>query len=276
MIKRRIFTYLIYIIASFIAFVVLFPILWMVLTSFKTSTEIYAFPIIYFPLHLTLSHYISALSEGNFLIYLKNSVIISFGSVIMALFVSIMPAYALSKFKFPGRNFLFFTVLLLEFLPQASFIVPMFRLIKALGLINTYVGVMISYLPFITPVQIVLLIGFFENIPESIEEAAKIDGCSYMAVFSKIVLPISISSITAVGVYSFFFSWSELMFAMSFLTQQDKQTIPVFLSFLVGQFGINWGELFAISTLSILPAILIFAFLQKFFVSGLTAGAIKE
>jgi ABC-type glycerol-3-phosphate transport system permease component len=248
----------------------------MVLTSFKTSTEIYAFPIIYFPLHLTLSHYISALSEGNFLIYLKNSVIISFGSVIMALFVSIMPAYALSKFKFPGRNFLFFTVLLLEFLPQASFIVPMFRLIKALGLINTYVGVMISYLPFITPVQIVLLIGFFENIPESIEEAAKIDGCSYMAVFSKIVLPISISSITAVGVYSFFFSWSELMFAMSFLTQQDKQTIPVFLSFLVGQFGINWGELFAISTLSILPAILIFAFLQKFFVSGLTAGAIKE
>ncbi|MEM0054331.1 MAG: carbohydrate ABC transporter permease [Nitrososphaeria archaeon] len=274
--KHRLFTCFIYIIASFIAFIVLFPILWMVLTSFKTTNEIYAFPIIYFPTHFTIKHYISALSQGNFLAYFLNSSIIALGSVIISLFFSVLPAYSLYKFKFPGKNTLLLTILMLEFLPQASFVVPMFRFIKTIHLINNYFGVMISYLPFIVPIQIILLMGFFEQIPESLEEAAEIDGSSHLNTFLKIILPISISSITAVGVYSFFFSWSELMFAMSFLTQQNKQTIPVFLSFLVGQFGINWGQLFAISTLSILPAIIMFAFLQRLFMAGLTAGSIKE
>ncbi|MEM3503788.1 MAG: carbohydrate ABC transporter permease [Nitrososphaeria archaeon] len=205
-----------------------------------------------------------------------NSSIIALGSVIISLFFSVLPAYSLYKFKFPGKNTLLLTILMLEFLPQASFVVPMFRFIKTIHLINNYFGVMISYLPFIVPIQIILLMGFFEQIPESLEEAAEIDGSSHLNTFLKIILPISISSITAVGVYSFFFSWSELMFAMSFLTQQNKQTIPVFLSFLVGQFGINWGQLFAISTLSILPAIIMFAFLQRLFMAGLTAGSIKE
>ncbi|MGC8622152.1 MAG: carbohydrate ABC transporter permease [Caldisphaera sp.] len=205
-----------------------------------------------------------------------NSIIIAGGSSLISLIISILPAYSLYKFKFPGKNLIFLIVLMLEFLPQAAFVVPMFQFIKTIHLVDNYFGVMISYLPFIVPVQMILLMGFFEKIPESLEEAAEIDGASYLNIFLKIIIPISIPSITSVGIYSFFFSWSELMFAMSFLTQQNKQTIPVFLSFLVGQFGINWGQLFAISTLSILPAIIMFAFLQRFFVSGLTAGAIKE
>lgn len=274
--KRKLRTYIVYIVASILSFIVLFPILWMVVTSLKTTPEIYAFPVIYFPKQITLEHYYSALSEGNFLMYLRNSAIISSGSVILSLIVSILPAYALARFKFPGRSFILATVLLLELLPQVSFVVPMFQLLKTIQLVNSYIGVMISYLPFVTPIQIMLLLGFFAEIPKSIEEAAVMDGSSYMTTFTKIVLPISVPSIVSVGIYSFFFSWNELMFAMSFLTQQNKQTIPVFLSFLVGEFGINWGQLFAAATLATLPALIIFVFLQRFFMTGLIAGAVKE
>lgn len=274
--KRKSQIYIVYIVASILSFIVLFPILWMVITSLKTTPEIYAFPVVYFPQKITLEHYHSALSEGNFLMYLRNSVIISGSSVILSLIVSILPAYALARFKFAGKNFILATVLLLVLLPQVSFVVPMFQFLKTLRLVNSYIGVVISYLPFVTPIQIMLLLGFFAEIPKSIEEAAVVDGSSYMTTFIKIVLPVSVPSIISVGIYSFFFSWNELMFAMSFLTQQNKQTIPVFLSFLVGEFGINWGQLFAAATLATLPTLVIFVFLQRFFVTGLVAGAVKD
>lgn len=274
--KRKLQVYIVYIVASILSFIVLFPILWMVITSLKTTPEIYAFPMVYFPKQVTLEHYHSALSEGNFLMYLKNSIIISSSSVILSLIVSILPAYALARFKFPGKSFILATVLLLVLLPQVSFVVPMFQFLRTVRLVNSYIGVVISYLPFVTPIQIMLLLGFFAEIPKSIEEAAVIDGSSYMTTFMKIVLPISMPSIVSVGIYSFFFSWNELMFSMSFLTQQNKQTIPVFLSFLVGEFGINWGQLFAAATLATLPALVIFVFLQRFFMAGLVAGAVKD
>ncbi len=274
--RRKVYMVITYIAASLLALIIMFPMLWMVLTSLKTTPEIYAFPVVYFPKHLTLEHYRSSLAEGNFVLYLKNSAVIAIIAVSLSLAISILPAYALARFKFRGKFFIDVTVMLLVLLPQVSFVVPMFRFLRTIHLVNSFIGVAVSYLPFITPIQIMLLKGFFLDIPESIEEAAAIDGSSYFTTLVRIVFPLSIPGILSIGIYSLFFSWNELMFAMSFLTQQDKQTIPVFLSFLIGEYGINWGQLFAAATLATLPSIIIFIFLQRFFISGLVAGAIKE
>jgi len=145
-----------------------------------------------------------------------------------------------------------------------------------IGLLNSFTGLSLSYLPFITPVMVMFLRGYFANIPKTLEEAAIIDGCSRAGAFFRIIFPISLPGIFSAFIYAFLTAWGELMFAMSFLTDPDKQTIPVFLSLFIGQYQTRWGPLFAGSILATLPTLILFAFLQRYFVSGLTAGALKE
>ncbi|HQQ56062.1 MAG TPA: carbohydrate ABC transporter permease, partial [Mesotoga sp.] len=139
-----------------------------------------------------------------------------------------------------------------------------------------YTGLILSYLPFTTPISIVFMRTFFLSIPKSLEEAARIDGCNFGQAFRKVILPITIPGIAAVGIYAFLFSWSELLYSMSILTSKAKQTIPTFLQLFVGQYQTRWGPLFAGSILATLPPLIIFMILQKFFIAGLVSGSVKE
>ncbi|MBE3597608.1 MAG: carbohydrate ABC transporter permease [Limnochordaceae bacterium] len=256
------------------AIVIAFPFVWLVLTALKPYSEIYAYPLLYVPRQVTFEHFQYVLGL-NFPRYFANSVIIGSGTALATVAVAMLPAYATTRFRFPGRHGLLLSILISQMFPQIVFVVPLLLTLRRLDLMNTYLGVIVSYLPFTTPIAVWLTRNFFAEVPQEIEEAAAIDGYSRMQAFFKVVLPLTLPGIASVGIYAFLWSWSELMFALSFLTSSDMQTVPVFLTLFVGQYQTRWGPLFAGSVLASVPPIIVFGLLQRQFIRGLTTGSVK-
>ncbi len=274
--QKNIFTQAIcYSFLLIIAVVIIFPIYWLIITSFKTYPEIYRWPLTYWPQEITFEHY-HKIKNLNFFHYFFNSIYISLATMMISLGISLLPAWAFARYHFRGKIPLLLSVLIFQMFPMAVFLVPIFKLLNQVDLLNTQIGLVLAYLPFTTPLTIIFLHSFFVAIPKEIEEAAALDGCSVFQLFCRIIFPITLPGIASVGIYTFLFSWSELMYSMSFLIDKDVQNIPTFLSLFVGQYQTRWGPLFAGSLISMLPPLIIFILLQKFFISGLTAGAVKE
>jgi len=272
--KKRV-KYLRLLLLIFISIMVVFPSYWAIVNSFKPYIEIYSFPPLYVPKNPTFQHY-QVIGDMEFGRYLLNGFIVGMLSAFLAVIIALLPAYAFSKYRIPFKNAMLMSIILLQLLPQAVFVVPIFKILKRASLLNSFFGLSLSYLPFITSVMIMFLKSYFLSIPTTLEEAAIIDGCTKMGAFFRMVLSISIPGIFSSFIYAFLFSWGELMFAMSFLTDPYKQTISVFLTIFAGQYQTRWGPLFAGSVLATLPALGLFAILQRYFVSGLVAGALKE
>ncbi len=273
---RRKYTKLfVYFLLSALSIIIAFPFVWLTITAFKSYPDIYAYPIKYLPTEATLEHF-DKISSMQFGVYFRNSIIVGFGTMILSILIALFPAYAFSRYRFRGKGALLITVLFLQMFPQVVFLVPMFKFLGAVGWLDTYWGIIFSYLPFTTPISIVFLRSFFIGVPKSLEEAAMIDGCSRMKAFIKVIFPVTLPGIAAVGIYAFLFSWQELMYSMSILLSKDRQTVPVFLSLFIGQYQTRWGPLFAGSVLSTLPPLIIFMILQRYFISGLVSGAVKE
>ena len=269
---RRTFTYALLI---FLSVVIAFPFIWLVITAFKTYPDIYAYPIKYITLNPTFEHF-DKIGSMNFWSYFKNSVIIGVGTMAFSILLGLFPAYAFARYSFRGKSLLLSSVMLFQMFPMVVFLLPLFKLSNSVGLLNSYAGLILAYLPFTTPISIMFMRTFFLGIPKSLEEAAKIDGCNFWQAFRKVILPITLPGIASVGIYAFLFSWSELLYSMSMLTSKSKQTIPTFLSLFVGQYQTRWGPLFAGSILATLPPLIIFMVLQRFFISGLVSGSVKE
>jgi multiple sugar transport system permease protein len=257
----------------FLCLIVAFPFMWLLITSFKTYPEIYAYPIKYLPHRVTFEHFYYVF-KLNFLMYFKNSAIIGFGTSLLTLLIATLPSYASVRYSFQGKKLFMLSILFCQMFPQIVFVIPFFILLKSLHMLN-YLGVILSYLPFTTPIAIWMIRNFFIDIPVELEEAARIDGCTPGMVFYRIALPLALPGIASVGIYAFFFAWCELMFALSFLTSGRMQTVPVFLSLFVGQYQTRWGPLFAGSTIASILPLIVFGYMQKFFIKGLTAGAVK-
>ena len=258
-----------------ISLIIAFPFLWLIITSLKTYDQIYSFPILYWPTEITFEHYMH-IFRLDFPRYFLNSIVIGLGTALLSILIAVFPAYASARFKFKGKNSMLISILLSQMFPQIVFVVPFFIVLRQLSLLNTYPGMMISYLPFTTSIAVWMIRSFFINLPQSLGESAMLDGCNRLQVFYKIYLPLAIPGIAAVGIYAFLFSWSELMFAMSYLSDKSMQTVPVFLSLFVGQYQTRWGPLFAGSIVASLPPMIVFAFLQNYFIKGLTSGAVKN
>lgn len=254
--------------------VIAFPFIWLIVTALKPYPEIYGYPINYLPKDPTLEHF-KYVFQLNFGKYFANSVIVSGGTAILTILIALLPAYATAKFSFLAKEPILLSILICQMFPQIVFVIPFFLILSKLRLIDSFFGVMVAYLPFTTPVAVWLTRNFFIEIPSDIEEAAMIDGCSRFGTFRRVVLPLALPGIAAVGIYSFLFAWSELMFSRSYLSTMSQQTIPVFLSLFVGQYQTRWGPLFAGSVVASIPPIIIFAFLQKYFIRGLTSGSVK-
>lgn len=269
---KRTFTYFMLI---FLSVVIAFPFLWLVITAFKSYPDIYAYPIKYITLNPTMEHF-EKIGGMNFFSYFKNSIIIGVGTMFFSILLGLFPAYAFARYNFRGKSALLSSVMLFQMFPMVVFLLPIFKLLNSSGLLNTHMGLILSYLPFTTPISIMFMRTFFLGIPKSLEEAAKIDGCNFRQAFGKVILPITLPGIAAVGIYAFLFSWSELLYSMSMLTSKSNQTIPTFLSLFVGQYQTRWGPLFAGSILATLPPLIVFMVLQKFFIAGLVSGSVKE
>ncbi|MCX6256259.1 MAG: carbohydrate ABC transporter permease [Bacteroidia bacterium] len=267
---------IVYVALVVISGIIAFPFIWLIITAFKTYPDIYAYPILYLPKKITLEHFKYVFVNLEFSKYFFNSLFLGAGTAALTVLISILPAYATAKFDFFIKKPVLLSILVCQMFPQIVFVIPFFLFLKYTGLINSFLGTMIVYLPFTTPIAVWMARNFFADIPQSLEESALIDGCSRFQAFYKISLPLVIPGIASVGIYAFIFSWSELMFSLSYLTSTSKQTIPVFLSFFIGQYQTRWGPLFAGSVVAALPPMIVFGFLQKYFIKGLTSGSVKE
>ncbi|MBL8129866.1 MAG: carbohydrate ABC transporter permease [Thermomicrobiales bacterium] len=268
----------------FLAFMLAFtalPMLWMVSTSIKTEFAAIQQPPTWIPAEPTLNQYTTLLSPTSptgqqFLGYIRNSVIVSTATTILGLIVAVPAAYAFARFNFPGRDTLFFSVLIRNMFPVVVFLIPLFILMKSLRLIDTYFSLILTYLTFGLPLSIWLLKGFYDNIPPELERAARIDGATRFQAFWKIILPLSAPGLVATAIYAFIQGWNEYVYARTFINSEQRMTMPVGLERFFTEYASNWPGLMAASFIMSVPVVILFLVLQRHFVRALTEGAVKH
>jgi len=257
------------------------PMLWMVLTSVKSQFAAMQYPPQWWPSEPTLHNYFKLLDPTNrvgqeFLRYFWNSFYVSLVTTILGVVIAVPAAYAFSRFRFPARNFLFFSVLVRNMFPAVVFLMPLFLLMRWMGLVNTHGSLILTYLTFGLPLSIWLLKGFYDNIPIQLEQAARIDGATRFQAFILIVMPLSTPGIIATSIFSFIGAWNEYVYAYTFLSRDDQMTLPVGIQRFFTEFATDWPGLMAATFMMSVPVVVLFLVLQKYFVRALTEGAVKH
>lgn len=256
--------------------VVLFPFFWILSTAVKGSqAEIYAYPVIYWPEHPSLKNFADIIRIGNFGNYFLNSFLTAGIGATGAVLVSIFAAYVLARFDFNIKGAVLFLFLFTQMIPIFISLAPQYQMLSKLGLSNTRQGLCLIYMSSMIPYSIVNLRGFFQGIPVSLEEAATIDGCTRIQALFKVVLPLIKPGIATTYIFSFINAWNDVFTANMMISSDELKTIPVALNSFILKFDIKWGELSAGVMLSIIPSVILFAFIQKYMGQGLTAGAVK-
>jgi multiple sugar transport system permease protein len=268
----------------FLLFLLIFtvlPMLWMILTSIKSQFAAMQYPPQWWPAEPTLQSYAKLLNPLNetgrdFLIYFWNSFYVSIATTVLGVVVAVPAAYAFSRFHFPGRTFLFFAVLVRNMFPAVVFLMPLFLLMRWMGLVGTHMALILTYLTFGLPLSIWLLKGFYDNIPIQLEQAARIDGATRFQAFILIVMPLSTPGIIATSIFSFIGAWNEYVYAATFINDEDRMTLPVGIQRFFAEFATDWPGLMAATFLMSVPVVVMFLVLQKYFVRALTEGAVKS
>jgi len=268
----------------YIALLTLFamlPMAWMLSTSLKSQFAALQYPPEWIPSNPNFEQYRRLLSPANpvgqeFLHYMLNSIYVSTATTILGVIVAVPAAYAFSRFRFPGRNLLFYGVLVRNMFPAVVFLIPLFIMMRWLRLVNTPYSLILTYLTFGLPLSIWLLKGFYDNIPPQLEQAARIDGASRFKAFLLVVMPFSSPGIIATAIYSFILAWNEYVYALTFLNDKDRLTLPVGLERFFTEYATNWPGLMAASFIMSVPVVVLFLVLQKYFVRALTEGAVKH
>ncbi|MBB4124532.1 raffinose/stachyose/melibiose transport system permease protein [Martelella radicis] len=251
------------------------PFIFILFTSLKTSKDVMMTGAFSFPSSLEISNYANAWGRGNFATTFFNSVIISVIKVPLGIFFSAMAAYAISRIEVGFNKLLLMIVLFGTMIPFQVMLAPLFTLVNRLGLIDTYVGVILPYIAFGVPYQVFILHGFFKSVPKELSEAARIDGASHFTIFRRIFLPISIPALSALFILDFVNTWNEFAMALVLLQDQGMWTLPLGLMSFQGQFSSDYGQLNAAIVMTVLPATIVYLIFQRYFVSGLTSGAVK-
>jgi multiple sugar transport system permease protein len=277
-------TYLRFLVGLIVTLIYLIPLYWMVTTSLKPVDQIFQKPPVLFPSAFQIDSYKQIFglptSRGdiyiNALIYLKNSLIIASVTMLLTMLMAVPAAYALSRFQFRGRSAFVLFLLVAQMLPSVLMVIPLFVLFKQWGIINlSYVSVILADTALALPFAIIILRTSFLQIPTEIEEAAWIDGGSRLQVLYYIILPLVRAGLVAVGVFSFLVAWGEFVFALSFLSKVELQPISIGIFQFIGMYKSNFDSMMAFSTIVAIPAIVAFLFLQRQFISGMTAGSVK-
>jgi multiple sugar transport system permease protein len=250
------------------------PYLWMLLTSLKQESTLFSPERQLLPAVVTLENYLRLFQKTTFLNNLGHSVLVSSGTMVLGLSVSITAAYAFSRFRFAGRRTLMLQFLLVNMFPIVLLIIPLFIIMKNLGLLDTHMGLILAHSTFSIPFATWMMISYFDAIPRSLDEAALVDGCTPVGAMFKVVIPLTVPGIIATGIYIFITSWNEYLYA-SILAGQNVRTLTVAIQTLVGEYEIAWGLLTAGGVMGALPVTLLFMLIQKRLVAGMTQGAVK-
>jgi multiple sugar transport system permease protein len=258
-----------------LALMVLFPFYWMTITSFKTEEQMRSIVSMFWPRPFAVENYQQLLAKTEFAAWYGNSITVAVSSTLLATAVGTIGAYALARLKFLGRGFMASATLITYLVPPSILFIPLYKQMQALGMANSLAGLIAAYPSFTVPFVTWLLMGYFESIPEELEEAAMIDGATRFGAFYRIVLPLSAPGVLAAGLYAFTQAWNEFLYALVFITDGRLRTLPVGLaSFITGDVY-GWGYLMSGAVLTTLPVIAAYIYLQKYMVEGLTAGGVK-
>lgn len=256
--------------------VVVGPILWILLTSFKNKQSIYTFPVQYLPQPFTLENYIDIFRISKFGRYFLNSLAVAVVGSALAMVLSILGGYVMARFKFRGRSGLMLGFLITQMIPMFVILAPLYEMMGKMQLINKLPSLMIAYMAMMIPYCTITLRGFFQRIPSALEEAAMIDGCSRLRSLVLVILPVMATGIASTFLFAFVQCWNEIFLAVMFIDSEHLKTIPVAINSFIMKYDINWGSLTAGMIVSIVPTMLVFAYIQKYIAGGLTAGAVKE
>ncbi|ACZ85175.1 carbohydrate ABC transporter permease [Streptosporangium roseum] len=256
-----------------------FPVYWMVSTSFKTNDQIFTTEFIPFPTELTLDHLKRVLTEGvagnSIWLYMRNSAIVALGTVVIGAVFALLAATAIARFAFKGRSSFLVLLLIVQMIPAEALLIPLFLNVKRLGLYDQLLGLIVINVGLTLPFGIWMLRTFVAAVPKSLEEAAWIDGASRFTTFRKVLFPLVAPGLVATSIFSFITAWNELIFALILMSDSSGYTMPVALQFFFGQRGTDWGAIMAGSTMMTIPVVVFFLLVQRRMVTGLVAGAVK-
>lgn len=250
------------------------PVIWMLSSSFKPNGEVFASPPRLVS-NFTFEAYTSIFTDPVKLRFFFNSYLIALSVTALTLIVGILAAYAFSRFDFPLKNVLNVVIVSVQAVPPITLLIPYFGLMVVLGLYNTYPGLILTYMVFTLPYAIIMLTGYFNTIPRELDEAVKVDGASSFTALWKVIVPTAIPGLVSVGIYTFMIAWNEFLFALTLTRTEDMRTVPIGIQLLMGQHSYQWNEMMAMSVLGCIPVLLLFLFFQRYFIGGMTAGAVK-
>jgi len=259
-----------------ISLILIFPLIWLFFTSFKAKGEIFLHPTRFLPIDWTINNYAELFKVTQFLRYLLNTTFISMAAALFSIIIATSASYSLSRFKIRGANAVAVALLLMYMLPEIVLGIPFMKIFLFLGLTDSLVALTLTYISLTLPFAIWMLRSYIESIPQALEEAALIDGCTRFQGFRKVIVPQAIPGIMATSIFTFILCWNEYLYALILITSEENKTLTLGLSILLGETAVfSWGMLAAGSVIVCVPVIVMFVFYQRHIVAGFTAGAIK-
>ena len=257
--------------------ILLFPLYWALITSLKTEQEIFQNPPTFYPHILNSKSYAAQVETGDFNMFrsFANSFLISVGATVIAVLLAVSASYGIAKYHFKGRKVMLLSFLVTQMLPVSVLLTPMFIMFKNMHVYNTWVAAVLADATIGIPFSVLILKNYFSSIPKDLEEAAYLDGCNKFTAFIRILIPIAKPGVMVCAIFSFLYAWGDLAYGMTFILDQEKRPITAGIFNFMGQYGTKWSYLTAFAVVTIIPVALIFIFMQKYIVSGMTSGAVK-
>jgi len=265
------------VIAVLITLILLFPMLWMLNTSLKTEAEIFQNPPTLYPHTLNLKSYIAQIETGDFNMFRSffNSLVISLGAMLIAVVLAVPASYAIARYRFKGNKPILLGFLVTQMLPVSVLLTPMFIMFRNMHAYNTWAAPILADATIGIPFSVLILKNYFASIPRELEEAAYIDGCRRFDAFIKILVPVAKPGVAVCAIFSFLYAWGDLAYGMTFILDQPKRPITAGIFNFMGQYGTKWSYLSAFAVVSMIPVAIIFIFMQKYIIAGMTSGAVK-
>ncbi len=253
-----------------------FPVLWMLSSSFKSNGDIFEFPPKLIDSSFSVAAYLAVLENPVELGYFANSYIVALSVTAITLVVALITAFVFSRFEFRLKKVISTIIIGVQAVPPITLLIPFFGIMVALHLYNTYQGLIITYVVFTLPYAVIMMTAYFDSLPRELDEAARVDGASSQTVLWRILVPISGPGMVSVGLYTFMISWNEYLFALTLTQTDDRRTVPVGIQLLMGQNNYQWNQVMAMSILGSIPVLVLFLIFQRYFIGGLSAGAVKS
>ena len=257
--------------------ILLFPLYWALITSLKTEQEIFQNPPTFYPHVLNSKSYAAQVETGDFNMFrsFANSFLISVWATVIAVLLAVPASYGIAKYHFKGRKIMLLSFLVTQMLPVSVLLTPMFIMFKNMHVYNTWVAAVLADATIGIPFSVLILKNYFSSIPKDLEEAAYLDGCNKFTAFIRILIPIAKPGVMVCAIFSFLYAWGDLAYGMTFILDQEKRPITAGIFNFMGQYGTKWSYLTAFAVVTIIPVALIFIFMQKYIVSGMTSGEVK-